>query len=85
MDEVVYINMLFNGMLVDYIVQVQGGMFVIGWCWWLFVLYDLCVFELYSFYIQIVLCDDVYIDGVLLFGFLQFEVEVNVMIKWLQQ
>ena len=85
MDEAVHINTLLNGMPDDHVPQVQGGMLVTGRRWWLFASYDPRVPEPYSLYTQIVPRDDAYIDGVLLPGLLQFEAEVNAMIKRLQQ
>ncbi|MEK6357329.1 MAG: lambda exonuclease family protein [Burkholderia cenocepacia] len=85
MDEAVHINTLLNGMPDDHVDQVQGGMLVTGRRWWLFASYDPRVPEPYSLYTQIVPRDDAYIDGVLLPGLLQFEAEVNAMIKRLQQ
>ncbi|WP_320338761.1 lambda exonuclease family protein [Burkholderia seminalis] len=85
MDEAVHINTLLNGMPDDHVDQVQGGMLVTGRRWWLFASYDPRVPEPYSLYTQIVQRDDAYIDGVLLPGLLQFEAEVNAMIKRLQE
>jgi len=85
MDEAVHINTLLNGMPDDHVDQVQGGMLVTGRRWWLFASYDPRVPEPYSLYTQIVPRDDAYIDGVLLPGLLQFEAEVNAMIKRLQE
>lgn len=85
MDEAVHINTLLNGMPDDHVPQVQGGMLVTGRRWWLFASYDPRVPDPYSLYTQIVPRDDAYIDGVLLPGLLQFEAEVNAMIKRLKE
>ncbi|KVE11297.1 YqaJ-like viral recombinase [Burkholderia vietnamiensis] len=85
MDEAVHINTLLNGMPDDHTAQVQGGMLVTGRRWWLFASYDPRVPEPYSLYTQIVPRNDAYIDSVLLPGLLQFEAEVNAMIKRLKE
>ncbi|KVN25597.1 YqaJ-like viral recombinase [Burkholderia pyrrocinia] len=85
MDEAVHINTLLNGMPDDHIDQVQGGMLVTGRRWWLFASYDPRMCPDLRLYTQRIERDDAYIDGVLLPGLLQFEAEVNAMIKKLRQ
>ncbi|MCM3372841.1 hypothetical protein M3640_19455, partial [Bacillus velezensis] len=77
-------NTLLNGMPDDHVPQVQGGLLVTGRRWWLFASYDPRVPEPYSLYTQIVPRDDEYINNTLLPGLLQFEAEVNAIIKRLQ-
>lgn len=84
MDEAVHINTLLYGMPPDHIPQVQGGMLVTGRLWWLFVSYDPRVPDPYRLYTQRIERDDAYINSILLPGLLQFEAEVNAMIKRLQ-
>lgn len=85
MDEAVHINTLLNGMPEDHVPQVQGGMLVTGRKWWLFVSYDPRVPEPYRLYMQRIARDDEYINGVLLPGLLQFEAEVQQMMKRLKE
>lgn len=84
MDEAVHINTLLYGMPEDHIPQVQGGMLVTGRKWWLFVSYDPRVPDPYRLYTQRIERDDAYINGTLLPGLLQFEAEVQDMIRRLQ-
>lgn len=84
MDEAVHINTLLTGMPSYHIGQVQGGMLVTGRQWWLFVSYDPRVPDPFRLYTQRIERDNAYIDGVLLPGLLQFEAEVQAMIKRLQ-
>jgi predicted phage-related endonuclease len=85
MDEAVHVRTLLEGMPADHIPQVQGGMLVTGRKWWLFASYDPRVPEPYRLYLQRVPRDDEYINGVLLPGLLQFEAEVQAMIKRLKE
>jgi predicted phage-related endonuclease len=85
MDEAVHINTLLHGMPDDHIAQVQGGMLVTGRKWWLFISYDPRVPEPYRLYTQRIERDDAYINGTLLPGLLQFEAEVQQMIKRLKE
>ena len=85
MDEAVHINTLLNGMPDDHVPQVQGGMLVTGRTRWLFVSYDPRMSEPYRLFMQWIVRDDEYINGVLLPGLLQFEAEVQHMIKRLKE
>lgn len=84
MDEAVHINTLLNGMPDDHIAQVQGGMLVTGRKWWLFASYDPRMCADLRLYTQRIERDDSYINGTLLPGLLQFEAEVQDMIRRLQ-
>lgn len=85
MDEAVHIKTLLEGMPSDHIPQVQGGMLVTARKWWLFASYDPRMPDQYRLYTQRIERDDAYINGVLLPGLLQFEAEVQAMIKRLQK
>lgn len=84
MDEAVHINTWLNGMPDEHTPQVQGCMLVTGRQWWAFVSYDPRVAERFRLYHQIVKRDDAYINDVLLPGILQFESEVQEMIRQLE-
>ncbi|WP_134046481.1 lambda exonuclease family protein [Paraburkholderia caballeronis] len=85
MDEAVHIRTLLEGMPADHIAQVQGGMFVTGRRWWLFASYDPRMREDLRLYTQRVERDDEFINGTLLPGLLQFEAEVQALIKRLME
>lgn len=85
MDEAVHINTLLEGMPEDHIPQVQGGMLVTGRKWWLFASYDPRMREDLRLYTQRIARDDAYINETLLPGLLQFEAEVQAMIKRLTE
>jgi hypothetical protein len=84
MDEAVHIKTLLDGMPADHIPQVQGGMLVTGRKWWMFASYDPRMSAPFRLYTQRVERDDAYINNTLLPGLLQFEAEVQEMIKRLQ-
>lgn len=81
MDEAVHVNTLMCGMPDDHIAQVQGGMMVTGRKWWLFASYDPRMSEQFRLFTQRIERDDDYINGTLLPGLLQFEAEVQAIIK----
>ncbi|TAM07220.1 MAG: YqaJ-like viral recombinase [Paraburkholderia sp.] len=85
MDEAVHVNTLLCGMPDDHIAQVQGGMLVTERRWWLFASYDPRMCADLRLYTQRIERDDEYINSVLLPGLLQFEAEVNAMIKRLKE
>ncbi|MCE4544624.1 MULTISPECIES: lambda exonuclease family protein [unclassified Caballeronia] len=84
MDEGVHIETWLSGMPEEHIAQVQGCMFVTGRKWWEFVSFDPRMAPRFQLYHQRVPRDDAYINGVLLPGLLQFEKEVQHMIKQLE-
>ncbi|HDR9081282.1 TPA: YqaJ viral recombinase family protein [Burkholderia vietnamiensis] len=84
-DEQVHVETLLDGMSPDHVPQIQGNLLVTDRKYAVFISYDPRMGEPYRLYTQIVQRDDAYIDGVLLPGLLQFEAEVNAMIKRLQQ
>lgn len=84
-DEQVHVETLLNGMSNDHVPQVQGNLLVTGRKYAVFISYDPRICESLRLYTQIVPRDDAYINNVLLPGLLQFEAEVNAMIKRLQQ
>lgn len=84
MDEGVHIETWLTGMPAEHIPQVQGAMFVTGRKWLLFVSYDPRMAKRFQLYMQIVQRDDVYINGTLKPGLLQFEKEVAAMMKQLE-
>lgn len=85
MDEAVHVRTLLEGMPADHVPQVQGGMLVTGRRWWLFASYDPRMREEFRLYTQRVERDDEYINGTLLPGLLQFEAEVQALIKRLTE
>jgi hypothetical protein len=85
MDEAVHIKTLLDGMPADHVAQVQGGMMVTGRKWWLFASYDPRMSERFRLYTQRIERDDEYINGTLLPGLLQFEAEVQAIIKRLTE
>lgn len=84
MDEGVHIETWLNGMPEEHIPQVQGSMLVTGRKWWEFVSFDPRMAPRFQLYHQRIERDNDYIDGVLLPGLLQFEKEVQHMIKQLE-
>ena len=84
-SEAVHLHTLLNGMPEDHVAQVQGGMLVTGLQEWWFLSYDPRQAEADRLYMQLIKRDDAYINGVLLPGLLQFEAEVQAMIKRLDQ
>jgi hypothetical protein len=84
MDEGVHIETWLNGMPEEHIPQVQGSMFVTGRKWWEFVSFDPRMSPRFQLYHQRIVRDDAYINDVLLPGLLQFEKEVQHMIKQLE-
>lgn len=84
MDEAVHINTWLCGMPEEHRPQVQGCMLVTGRQWWEFVSYDPRVAERFRLFHQRIERDDEYIDKLLLPGLIQFEQEVQSMIKQLE-
>jgi predicted phage-related endonuclease len=85
MDEGVHIGTWLDGVPTDHLPQIQGGMLVTGRKWWDFVSYDPRQCEKLRLYVQRIKRDDVYINGVLLPGLLQFNAEVEQMIEELNR
>lgn len=83
-DEGVHIGTWLDGMPAEHIPQVQGCMFVTGRKWWEFVSFDPRVSPRFQLYHQRIARNDAYINDVLLPGLLQFEKEVQHMIKQLE-
>lgn len=83
-DEGVHIETWLNGMPEEHIPQVQGCMFVTGRKWWEFVSFDPRMAPRFQLYHQRIARDDDYINSTLLPGLLQFEMEVQHMIKQLE-
>jgi predicted phage-related endonuclease len=84
MDEGVHIGTWLDGVPPDHIPQIQGGMLCTGRQWWDFVSYDPRQCEKLRLYVQRIERDNAYINGVLLPGLLQFNAEVEAMIKLLE-
>lgn len=83
-DEAVHMGTWIYGMPAEHIPQVQGGMMCTGRDWWDFVSYDPRCGEKFQIYIQRIYRDDEYIDETLLPGLLQFELELQAMVKKLE-
>lgn len=83
-DMQVHIKTLQQGMPDEHIPQVQGGMFVTGRRYWVFVSYDPRQAEPYRLYVQRIERDDKYIDTVLKPGLLQFWAELQQEIEVLR-
>lgn len=84
MDEGVHIETWLNGMPDEHVPQVQGGMLVTGRKWWEFVSFDPRMAPRFQLYHQRIPRDDLYINDVLLPGLLQFEKEVQQMMRQLE-
>lgn len=85
MDEGVHIETWLEGVPIDHIPQIQGGMLVTGRQYWDFVSYDPRQCEKLRLYVQRIPRDDDYINGILLPGLLQFNAEVEQMIAELNR
>ncbi|MDR5784097.1 YqaJ viral recombinase family protein [Caballeronia sp. LZ065] len=85
MDEGVHIGTWLEGVPLDHIPQIQGGMLVTGRQWWDFVSYDPRQCDRLRLYVQRIPRDDDYINGILLPGLLQFNAEVEQMIAELNR
>jgi len=84
-SEAVHLQTILNGMPEDHVDQVQGGMLVTGLQGWYFCSYDPRQAEADRLYIQYVKRDERYIQEVLLPGLLQFEAEVQQLMKQLDR
>ena len=80
-DESVHVRTILEGMPDDHRAQVQGGMLCSGFQGWWFCSFDPRQAPKYRLYRQFIPRDDAYIDGVLLPGLLQFNVELAQMLK----
>jgi len=82
-DEQVHIKTILSGMPEEHRPQVQGNMLVTGRQWWDFVSYDPRQKESLRLYVQRIYRDEAYISK-LLIGLLQFNAEVEAMIRRLE-
>jgi predicted phage-related endonuclease len=80
-NEPIHLQTLLRGMPDGHKEQVQGGMFVYGLPRWYFISYDPRQAEADRLFVQVIERDDIYINTVLLPGLLQFEAELQQMMK----
>lgn len=80
-SEAVHLHTILNGVPEEHLPQIQGGMLVTGLQEWWFVSYDPRQAEADRLYYQLVQRDDRYINEQLLPGLLQFEAELQALIK----
>jgi len=83
-DEQVHIKTMLEGMPKEHLPQVQGGMLCTGRAWWDFVSYDPRQKENLRLYVQRIERDEAFIQK-LLTGLLQFNAEVEAMIRQLEK
>jgi hypothetical protein len=83
-DEQVHIRTILEGMPKDHMPQVQGNMLVTGRAWWDFASYDPRQKESLRLYVQRIYRDEEYLRK-LLTGLLQFNAEVEAMIRQLEK
>lgn len=84
-DEAVHMGTWLHGMPEDHVPQVQGNMLCTGRQWADFISYDPRAGERFQLYIQRIPRDNDYIDGILLPGLIQFEMELRAMVQELER
>lgn len=84
-SEAIHVRTLLDGMPSDHKDQVQGGMLVTGLPTWFFVSFDPRQHPDDQLHIQVIQRDDDYINRILLPGLLQFEMELQALVRKLEQ